>query len=490
MRHLLAALACACAFLAAPAWAATLAATPATLGAILPSAVAGDIVTLGPGKYGLVRVSRSGVSFEADPAALFDGVIISGASDVAWRGGRVEIPSAGAVSSTPGVRIVSSKRVRVSGVTILGAIATTGVLQTALPTDPRPGDNVIGLPTGRGISVEFSDSVAIEDVEISRAHKGIAFSRVTGGVGVVGSRIHDVRTSGIVGDAPDNVLIARNRIWNSRPWNFGGYGDHGDFIHLWTPAGLGLTTPTRNLKIVDNLIEQGEGTAILGIFLEDNSLQGFEGVGIAGNTLLNGNAQGIAVSHVSAGVITGNILIQTSGTVKNGPTLLERPEQLSRPGSGSKLTVTGNTLTDLYPARPATTTTAAMERPSIQYPDNKWVAPGVRPAAEIEAARVAALARIDPAPVPPEDPRDARIAALEAELAAAIAGNVVLAAERDAARAVAASQTVALEAERTRTAALLIERTKALDLAKLARAAKAKNAWIDQIVALLSAPAP
>ena len=120
--------------------------------------------------------------------------------------------------------------------------------------------------------------------------------------------ISDVRTSPIVGGG-SYIVIDGNHLSNAKPWGWGDAArDHGDFIHLWTPTDA--TGPSAGVLIINNTIDQGDGTAILGINLEDNSGFGFTGVKIAGNLIINGNSQGVRLEHVFDSTVTGNIMVE------------------------------------------------------------------------------------------------------------------------------------------------------------------------------------
>jgi hypothetical protein len=309
------------------------------LASALKAAKSGDTLVIPAGDYGDRTIRRiSGLTLDA-ASARFRTLVLSECTDVELRGVVIDFtPDEASVSSTSALRVSSSKGVTISGGKISGGLAVAGVSQDVLPTDPRPGDAILGLPIGRGLTIENSAEVRVRGLEISNFHKGVVLSNVAG-LAIVGNDVHDVRTSTIVGGNVSTALIAENRLTKARPWKFGGSGDHGDFIHLWTvPAKQ--TGPSTDIVIRDNLIDQGEGDAILGIYFDDNrNGLGFAGVVIEANVILNGNAQGVALEQVH-GVVRDNVMLQTSGTPKQGPSLLLR--------TGCDVVVVGNEMPDTY----------------------------------------------------------------------------------------------------------------------------------------------
>src|SRR5690606_11163898 len=89
-------------------------------------------------------------------------------------------------------------------------------------------------------------------------------------------------------------------------------------IHYWTKPGQdGAST---NYVIQDNFIEQGNGTALLGIYLDNNANpQGFENVVISNNVIHNGNGQGMRLEDVNGAIISNNTLVQTEGDFRKAP---------------------------------------------------------------------------------------------------------------------------------------------------------------------------
>lgn len=305
----------------------------------LKAAKSGDTIVVPPGEYESYTVRRvAGLTIDGK-GAKFRSLVFSECVDLKLVNIEVVfVPDEKSISSTSALRISSSQGVEISAFKITGGVAIAGSSPDVLPTDPRPGDAIIGLPIGRGMTVENSTDVKVLSGSISKFHKGIVLANVKGLV-IKQNDLSDFRTSPIVGGNVSHAEISENKLSCSRPWKFGGNGDHGDFIHLWTVEGK-QTGPSDKIVIKNNLIDQAEGDAILGIYLDDNNKGlGFSNVVIEGNIILNGNAQGVALERVQ-GVVSENLLLQTSGTAKQGPSILLR--------AGCNVNVNKNVLPDTY----------------------------------------------------------------------------------------------------------------------------------------------
>jgi Ca2+-binding RTX toxin-like protein len=246
--------------------------------------------------------------------AVFNTVSISGSTGLHFTNINVDYtPTMATYDFSSVVKISASSHITFTGGVVRADSAINGVAMDAAA--PDKSGNVIGMATGRGFTVDHSTGVTIENVEITHLDKGVVMT-ASDYVTISKNNIHDVRTSPIVGGGLDHIVIDGNHLSDSNPWKWGSQ-DHADFIHLWTSSENGVST---DVQITNNTIEQGDGTAILGIYLDDNGAKlGFSGVTISNNLILNGNGQGMRLENVFNSSITDNTLIQTSGTTKNAP---------------------------------------------------------------------------------------------------------------------------------------------------------------------------
>ena len=357
--------------------AAALNATPETLTSVVARAAPGDIVSLAPGDYGDGYLRGRSfpepvtlVSADSAKPARFRTLAIVSMTGLVLRDLKVELtPDAKTQGHTPALRIANSKQILVDEVRIKGSPAISGVSEDTDRNAPRNTANVIGRPTARGVSIENSSDITIENSEISEHLHGIVVNGTD--ITIRRNQLHHMRKSFILGTA-ERLTIEDNHLHSPQPWNYGGNGDHGDFIALWGRANQ--TSPARDIRIRHNLLEQGDGAPFIGMLI--GSSPGFTGMEITDNVLLMTGAQGIALMNVT-GVVARNTLLRTGGGPKDAPSILLR--------ANSNVTVEDNVLTDTY------RTIAKAAAPSV-FKRNKSLSDAVAPPAKQDQARSGWLA--------------------------------------------------------------------------------------------------
>lgn len=308
------------------------------LASAIKSAAPGDTISLPDGVYGDLTLKKS-VRLVGGKGALFRSVTVL-ASSVYLEGFSVAcVPNLIAGSPTSGVRVVSVGGFHANGLTVSCGSALVGVAPDSDPNLPRPGDNVIGWPTGTGIELNWADGAIVENCDVSKAFAGIGFADAKG-LRLTGNTIHDVRTSMIHGSALGDIEIVGNVLTKSNPWGYGGNADHADFIHAWTDPAK-ASGPVNHVVISDNLMDQGTGFPIMGPYLDDNNKGiGFTDVLLSGNVLLSGHAQGFLLENVK-GDVRDNVLLMVSGDpAHNAPSI--------RAIAGSVVTCERNIAHDIY----------------------------------------------------------------------------------------------------------------------------------------------
>jgi parallel beta-helix repeat protein len=298
--------------------------TTAQLQLALSSAGSGDTIRLAAGDYGDLTISgkayvAGGLTItSADPAhaAQFNTLQVLSSSGIHFQGVDVDYaPTATTTSYSSVIKISISTDISFSDGLVKGGLAINGVAPDATKLDAT--GNVLGIPTARGINVEKSSGITIQNSEITELNKGIVLSSADN-VTIRGNDIHDFRTSSIVGADVNHVLIDGNRLSDSHPWNTGS-GDHADFIHLWTSPGS-QTVASTDITIVNNTLDAGKGVPPLGIYLDDNNNHlGFSHVSIANNLILDGVGQGMRLENVFDSSVTGNTLLQTGEVSRHTP---------------------------------------------------------------------------------------------------------------------------------------------------------------------------
>lgn len=120
---------------------------------------------------------------------------------------------------------------------------------------------------------------------------------------ILKNEIRDMQTDGIRGEGADDLVIAGNVIGDFHPAK----GDHADGIQLWTNNQQKVN---RRIVIRGNLVARGNGDFIQGIFVRDTKSQlPFEEVEIAGNLIVGGSYNGIALISARNITIRDNIVV-------------------------------------------------------------------------------------------------------------------------------------------------------------------------------------
>ncbi|MGZ6015335.1 MAG: right-handed parallel beta-helix repeat-containing protein [Phenylobacterium sp.] len=308
------------------------------LASALASAHAGDVISLSAGNYG--DVSISGKTFASDVtitssdpahAAVLRSLDIENSAGIHLNDINVAYtPTASTMSFSSAVMINNSHAITVTGGVMVGGNAVNGVAQTATAQDAT--GNVIGLPAGRAITIQNSANVNVSGTDISHFDRGIVLADATTTT-LDGNDIHDLRRTAILGTG-NNLTIENNNLHDAHPWRFGDPadgGDHADFIALWTDAGQ--TTASSNIVVTGNIMAQGAGAPLLGMWLEGGAA-GFTNVTISGNAIEGGDHQGIQLFDVHGGTVTNNTLVQTSAVTA-------APAIILQPGT-SNIAVSGN----------------------------------------------------------------------------------------------------------------------------------------------------
>ncbi|MGL4541563.1 MAG: beta strand repeat-containing protein, partial [Polymorphobacter sp.] len=281
----------------------------------LAAATGGETINLAPGNYGSVYLNRYNFAQAVTiNGGTFSDLQVFRSSGMNFEGTTVNfVPSMTSTTNSQGISVYIGDRINFNNVTLVGGPSINGVDPSSTWLDSS--GNVLGLPVGKGINFDYVTNASITNSDISLFAKGITVSH-SGNIVIDNNDIHNLRTTPISGSVTSNLVITNNHTWDSHPWNFGGSGDHGDRIHIWTDK-----TPITGLVISNNYLDQGAGDAMLGIYLDDNGLNlGFPDAVITGNTLVDGAGQGFVFEKVS-GTVANNTLIW-SGT---GPQVNNTP---------------------------------------------------------------------------------------------------------------------------------------------------------------------
>jgi hypothetical protein len=162
-----------------------------------------------------------------------------------------------------------------------------------------------------GLRITGSTNVSVTNSEFQQLGNGLLESSNTG-VTVSDNYFHDIRIDGVDNNASSNVTISDNYFSNFfHVGSVGSGGDHSDAIQFWTN---GTTASVHDITVKDNLIVQGVGHDMQGIFLHDEvGTLPFQNVTITGNAIVGGNWNGIFVDDAQSLTITGNKVIGLTG---------------------------------------------------------------------------------------------------------------------------------------------------------------------------------
>ena len=277
--------------------AATLTATPATIGGVLVRARGGDVLKLAPGTYeglapkawtfspGLTITSAD----PSHPAVLtnFDAHNIKG----------VTFSNLDLLAKGPAYfafQIFDSTDVHFDRVNVHGVV-----------DEGRPRNDAEGIRFSGGSTVSVTNS------EFHDLKRAFAIGD-TEGVTVSGNRAHDLRVTGFMfGGATTHITVTDNTVWNIRPMP----GDHPDAIQFLT---AGSKAPATDILVARNVVFRGDGSATQGIFFRDQvGTLPFERVTIADNLVVGTGYNGILVMGAKDLAITGNELVSNPGSANN-----------------------------------------------------------------------------------------------------------------------------------------------------------------------------
>jgi hypothetical protein len=265
---------------------------PGQLDGALARARGGEHFRLAPGSYG--RLELRGRRF-AQP------VTISGATGAA-------------LPRLDTVRVVDSSGLRLQGLEIGtdqpaadGAFVRIQESSDVVLDGAHVHGSLDGDPRNDGIGVHIADS---GDVTIS----GSELQQVTVGVMVKGAqrvrvlqnRIHGVQSDGVISAAVDQFEIAGNYISDFTP----AAGDHPDGIQLHN---VNVDRGTTGVVIADNVIMQGRGAGLQGIWISDGDRHPHRDVTVANNLIyVNEMYNGIGINDVQGAQVIGNTVVSAA----------------------------------------------------------------------------------------------------------------------------------------------------------------------------------
>ncbi|WP_288905143.1 LamG-like jellyroll fold domain-containing protein [uncultured Sneathiella sp.] len=287
----------------------------AELSAALNNATGGETIVLNSGYYGDLNIYNANfnsevtiVSANPDNMAVFETVTLNNSSNITFDTIEVDFnPTVNTYSHESSVLISNSSDITVRNSHIEGDVATQNGV-----------GSVAGYPVARGITAEYSQNITFENNDISYFQKGIILIEAVN-IDILNNSIENLRLSHIAGADVHDVNIDGNYLGAVTPYNYGGAGDHGDYIHFW--INTGQSQNSSDIVITDNFFAEAEGDRMMGIYLEDHwgESASFEDVVIDNNVFHLADHQTILVEGAQGIDITNNTLLQSSGAPNDAP---------------------------------------------------------------------------------------------------------------------------------------------------------------------------
>ncbi len=250
------------------------------LDAALKAAKGGETIKLAAGTYSNVtlnnRTFASNItitSADAKNPATVQRVALNSSSNVTFQG-----LTLGRQVSPPEPDYTQLHNVNKSSNIVFDRVTITG------------GSGDVTKSLGWGLFVRDSSNVTVTNSSFDHTSLALEVSNVTGMV-VKDNSFSDNRRDGINFAAVTNVVVDGNFFTNMFPIN----GEHPDAIQFLTN---GTTTASSNIVIKNNIVMQGAGEPIQGIFMNDEvGTLPYTNVDITNNLIyVNGQYNGISVT--------------------------------------------------------------------------------------------------------------------------------------------------------------------------------------------------
>lgn len=349
---------------------------PADLRAALAAAQSGDEIRLPAGQYKLPSLTavQKDVVISGEPGAtVVGGWVLTGCVGLTLRDLAIVSPLKGY-----GLQVKSSQRIRVERCAITGE-APEG-----------------SQPQGRGVQWTYCQEAAVVDCTFRRLRYGLMGSAVDKGE-FSRNDLRDIWGDAMRGWSDSSDLLFEHNYATDLfiPTDV---ATHPDAFQFWT---TNATKPTVGLTLRGNVYERGRGDPLQGLFLNDESGVGYRNVLIEGNAVVGPTWDGISVTGGRDIIVRDNLVQPVAfDPVRHASFIAEKvnPRIMIKRSAGI---VTGN-LARLSIAKGQTGLT---------------VEAGPEPA----LAEAGDLSTLRAWQARNADPRDARIAELEAALSAALA---------------------------------------------------------------------
>lgn len=260
-----------------------LVADKAQLWAATQAAKGGEVFRLAPGVWSgvLIRDVR-GVTIVGQPGAVLTDINIQGGGDLTLQD--IECAVAPGGSGDP-LKVSKVEGLTLRGLDIHGA-----------GDDPLGWASAMTIRNCQGVVVENCRWDRLANAVQYLDNVGVRFSR---------NRFTNIRMDGIRGGGNSHVLIEANRFADFRPMTGRpGIGDdHGDAIQIWTSN---TTASAEEIVVRDNIVVQGEGGRVQGIFVTMQTSHRYKAVEVTDNLVIGGLTNAITVAGADGVLIARN----------------------------------------------------------------------------------------------------------------------------------------------------------------------------------------
>jgi parallel beta-helix repeat protein len=283
--------------------------TPETLQQAIRVAEPGAVLTLAGGDYGALTLDGAGqgpiILRSADPGdpARFSTMVLRDVDGITLE--NLVFDYTFAPDDQHFLRpfqILSSRNVTIRGALFDGDV----------PRNTTPDRD--GFGTAFALGITGSDGITLENSEIRGFLRGVVIGR-TRNIIISGNDVHSMRSDGLNFAQVENVAVTDNHIHDflRSPTS----GDHPDMIQFWTN---GTTSPSRNIRIADNVLNSGTEPWTQSLFMRndmvDRGLAGdemfYRDITIENNVIINAHAHGISVGETDGLVIRNNTVVRNA----------------------------------------------------------------------------------------------------------------------------------------------------------------------------------
>jgi VCBS repeat-containing protein len=287
----------------------------------LQNATGGEIISMGAGDYGALKLNKSSQPFSqfdtevimqaagAPGSVSFSGLELNGVENLTIKGVTFDYTAKlGAAEWERPFQIVSSNKI------IIAESVFNGDLGRGVSSAGE------GFGTGWGLYVGSSSNVNLTKNHFFEFNRALVVSDTTDLI-VSANEVERIRSDGFNFANVDNVLIEKNYMHDFRGSIES--GDHLDMIQFWT---TGTTSPSTNVTIRENILNSQNGSWTQSIFMRNEAVDVggagadmfYKNILIEDNIIHNAHIHGITVGETEGLIIRNNTLLHNVDSGNDG----------------------------------------------------------------------------------------------------------------------------------------------------------------------------